>query len=87
MKQKVITPPIKNCLCGKTPNIVPSDNGGHNYEVYFMVECACGKKWPKNASTKHRAICRWNHKISLANAPVELPPNGASESKNGVVGG
>ncbi len=69
MKQKVTTPEILPCVCGAMPVVMPAVTGWDHFERHYMVECKkCTRRWPRNASTKHRAICKWNNRmISLEN--------------------
>ena len=71
-KQKVTTPELLHCVCGAMPKVTPAVTGWHHYDRHYMVECKeCTRRWPRNASTKHRAICKWNnHMISLDNGKV-----------------
>lgn len=65
MKQRITTPPLKNCICGSVPEVrVASLTGWMHYDKHWCVECGnCKRVWPRNTKSKHRAICKWNNKM------------------------
>jgi hypothetical protein len=66
MKQKVITPQLKHCICGCLPEVVSATQTGFNhYERHYSVKCNCSREWPRNSKSIHRAICKWNNRIDL----------------------
>jgi hypothetical protein len=68
MKQKAKTPEMLDCICGTTPQIMPAATGWNHYEKHYMVRCKeCTRRWPRNASTIHRAVCRWNNHVLMEN--------------------
>lgn len=61
-KQPIKTPSLMNCVCGCTPEVVWAPAAPHHYETHYTVRCPnCTKEWPRNAGSKHRAICKWNN--------------------------
>ena len=58
MTQKVITPELKKCKCGETPELM-----NIIYYRSMRFECSCGNFTQKKAGNRHRAICRWNNQI------------------------
>jgi len=62
MKQKIITPPIKNCFCGKSAKIQTWEFGSY-YDLCYQVVCEDGHAMSKYCGTPHRAICKWNNRV------------------------
>ena len=61
MVQKIITPEIKKCYCGANAKIQTWDIYG---EYIFQVICQNRHTLSKYCTTRHRAICRWNNRVS-----------------------
>ena len=61
MKQTIKTPTLRNCVCCGYKAEVIRAYGPNHYDINYTVQCSnCDRQWPRNTSTTHRAICRWN---------------------------
>lgn len=58
MKQKVITPKVKNCQCGSEARAIWMDHD------QWQVHCVYNDhRLTPEMGSKHRAVCRWNNTI------------------------
>lgn len=60
LKQKIITPSLVKCSCGKYPEIIDHAENFHNLVLRF--ECKHHSK--KFSGNYHKAVCRWNNYIT-----------------------
>jgi hypothetical protein len=65
-KQEVKTPPISKCWCN-APAKVEFQEEGH--DLYYRVRCDNGHIMTKFIGSRHKAICRWNHRVG----EIEFP--------------
>jgi len=60
MKQKIITPELKECFCGAKSKIQTWDIYG---AYIYQVVCENRHTLTRYCGTRHRAICRWNNRV------------------------
>lgn len=61
--QKIKTPEIKKCYCGKDAKVRTWDE----YDIVYRVECESNHSLTRYCKNGHRAICKWNNKIDKIN--------------------
>lgn len=61
MAQQIKTPEIIDCYCGSKAKIQTWDIYG---EYTFQVVCENKHTLTKYCGSRHRAICRWNNRVT-----------------------
>ena len=70
MRQPIFTPPISNCICGRTASVIDWD-----FNERWRVMCDGTCRWQFHYlgrnSTRHRAICKWNNLMARTRRELE----------------
>jgi hypothetical protein len=59
MKQKLITPPIMDCICMSKARLIDWE-----FRDRWRVMCDKNHTFTGEFNTRHRAVCRWNNEVS-----------------------
>jgi len=65
--QTPITPPVSDCYCGKKAIAIDWE-----FRDRWQVICDSNHTLTKECGSRHRAVCRWNNRVSERKRKLKL---------------